>query len=880
MFKQIISLIILLTLLVIFPKTALASWQYYAGNPVLSPSADSWDNKSVTVPTVIYDNGKLKMWYHGISSDNASGFGLAESDDGITWQKKSASPLLVPENESGVTQISIEEPVVIKNNIYHMWYCSTDADQKYHIHYATSADGINWQKYPGYVLSGSESWESRGVTNPFVIYKDGQYWMWYQAWGSGNWKIGFAQSTDGIHWQKYPGNPLILPESLGVDGNPGVIFMNNKFYLWYTSFTMAISQNVYHAVSTDGINWRCEEDCHPFTINPAGFNSYANYSHRPVLKNQDLLMYFAGSDGITAQIGLYRWIEEKKPVVILPGIFASWNKNALFYNQNVSQADWKLFSGVKEYDGLISTLKNLNYQENQDYFIFTYDWRKSIDQTTNDLNSFLQEKIWSSKPSQKINLVGHSLGGLIARIWAQKFIDQRVNKLITIGSPHQGIVQTYKPIEAGELDRENTLLWLAEKLILFLNKSTLESDKTTIQNKFPVIKDLFPTFNFLKDTNSNDISINSLSIQNSLLNQYNSNTSLILPYTYSLFSKKESTLAGYKIIQRNILDQLANNYIDGHPQESFFDLGDKTALAKSSQFGNNFIELAYDHSSLITQQEPLKKIFDLMSVKYDDAQINLGQKTAITPSLIFLIKSPITLKINYADQQFTQNDEGIIFIDNAQEGNYQLNAQGNDIGQYEIDVLQIAENNELFEKILGEIVSVPASSQTDQYSFNFNSQTAISILLTPTPTPTNTPVPLLPTLIPTLTPTPTPSPTIIITITPIPTVTSFSPTITPQPTTAPQIIITQTTQVTNNIIQPTIVVNNTYSQTNPTIIISQTPVTIYLANNQKDEVLGIKSDTSLNKNENSLNNLWRIIIILSAVTCIGFYILARARVKS
>ena len=89
-----------------------------------------------------------------------------------------------------------------------------------------------------------------------------------------------------------------------------------------------------------------------------------------------------------------------------------------------------------------------------------------------------------------------------------------------MGSPHFGAVQFYKPLEAGEIDRANTFLWLAEKIVLILNKSTLESDRVTIANKFPVAKDVFPTFNFLKDTSGNEISIDDIKAVRDSLKDY------------------------------------------------------------------------------------------------------------------------------------------------------------------------------------------------------------------------------------------------------------------------------------------------------------------------------------------------------------------------
>jgi pimeloyl-ACP methyl ester carboxylesterase len=448
-----------------------------------------------------------------------------------------------------------------------------------------------------------------------------------------------------------------------------------------------------------------------------------------------------------------------QPIIIIPGFMASWNKEAILHNKTVNYSDWKLQKFVKEYNGLISTLKNIGYEEGINLFLFTYDWRQSIDKTTDDLNNFLQDKIWNDKPNQKINIVGHSFGGLVGRIFSQKNTN-KINKIISVSSPHNGAVQVYKPLEAGEIDRANTFLWLAEKIILVLNKSTIESDRVTFTNKFPAIKDLIPTFNFLKDLSGTEIPNNNLTLKNDFLISYNQNFSDIFPIFTAIYGEKNSnTLAGYVVEPQNILDQLLGNYPDGKPKESYGDLGDDLILSKSSNQDSDSQKFNYDHGEVVYKKEPIKEILNLLNITFNDNQIIEGEKTIISPSIIFLIKSPATMTVKFGDNSYPE-DEGIIFIPNAQSGSYNLKVQGTDQGKYEVIVGQIAENNDIWESINGEITNSSASSQIDDYNIIYNSQTASSIF----PTPTTTSITIRPenpatteTPVPTSTPQPTSS---------------------------------------------------------------------------------------------------------------------------
>ena len=734
--SKIIVLLFLLFSFLIPRKIFAGQWTRSNQNPILS-SSNSWDN-NVASPTVIKDEGKLKMWYQGFGNLSWS-IGYAESSDGIEWHRVIDQPILSPENSEGVIETGIVEPSVVKTDKYYLWYNSQN-NGIYKIRYASSNNGIDWEKKSGYVLVGKEPWESNGVANPTVIFKDGKFYMWYMGWGSGGWKIGLAESTDGINWSKQQNNPLTL-SNLGHVGGQSVIFINGKFHMFYHTGD-SIPNHIYHVISDDGINWSCEGDCNVLSTSSEGFDSYMVVYPEVINYNSNLYLFYTGHNGNLWQIGLASEqpivVYNKPPIIIIPGLFASWNKEAIIYNKTVTYSDWRLNAFVKEYKGLKESLINLGNKESEDFYIFPYDWRQPVEQTTDDLNNFLKEKIWNKKPTQKINIVGHSLGGLVGRVFSQKYQD-KINRIISVGTPHQGAVQVYKPIEAGQLDRDNTFLWLAEKLILILNKSTLEDDKEIIKKRFPVTLDLFPTFNFLKDTDNNEISSSDLTIKNNLLLKYNQTFSQIFPFFFAIYGEKDSqTPAGYVVEPANTINKLFGNYIDGQPKSVFYGTGDYTVLSKSSNFDEDSEKLNLDHGEIVADSSAIKKIFSLLNLSFQDNQITAGEKTVISPSLIFIIRSPAEMTVKYTDQEFHE-DDSLIFIPNAQTGSYQLSVQGTDVGKYTINVGQIAEDNEVWEEINGEIKKSPPSSQTDSYIIEYNRSKANSFLPTPTPILTLTP---------------------------------------------------------------------------------------------------------------------------------------------
>jgi pimeloyl-ACP methyl ester carboxylesterase len=826
MYKKLLCFLSLFTLLLLLiSKSAFAFDQFikYEKNPLKFDTTIIQDNNRLA-PFVLFENGQYKMWYSSIENNQIA---YATSYNGIDWKIEKLIDILNDSPE--------ENPSLIKtaDNKYRLFFTGI-INGAYHIYQTILKNEyeVDNPQSTKLVLSPlpSSTWEYNSVADPYIFSKNNKLYLFYTA-HSYIWRLGLAISEDdGNTWTRCP-QPIF--SSIAAAG-PLVFENENRIYLIYhdpfgNGFFLTETSNELSCNSS----WT-----NPTLILERGETYDNNHLTSPSLikVENNFLFYYSGL-GTKWNINLASTQPVKNffPFILLPGLMASWNGKAIIHNQEVSIFDWKIPSFVKEYTGIITSLKNLGYQVDQDFFVFPYDWRKPVEQTTVDLNTFLQQKIWQQNPNQKVNLIGHSLGGLVARIFAQKNKD-KVNQIISVGSPHQGAVQVYKPLEAGEIDRENTFLWLAQKLILVLNKSTIEPDRETIKKRFPVALDLFPTFNFLKDKNGQEIPIDSLSIKNNTLLTYNPTFSQIFDIFTAIYGEKdEQTPAGYKIESPSVLDQLLGNYIDGKPIDIWYEKGDYTVLSKSANQDSDSKMLNFDHGEIITEKESIKKIFDTLHIGYSDDKIVSGQKTKISPSLIFLIHSPAKMKVLFNGQTFEEED-GIIFIPEAQEGNYHLQVQGTNLGKYTVIVGQISQNNDLWEKIEGEITKTPPESQIDSYLINFNPQTANSIF--PTPTPTNF---ISPTPQPSSTPTPTTtvSPNPNTTPTPTPTKTSSL-----TPTTTQSSTQNQTTNPTSNL---------TSSYNNQSISLSPSPTSVLFSSiknqSSKEEVMGEKTKDEVKKIE-------------------------------
>ena len=100
----------------------------YAGNPVLKPIGDGWESLCVLNPAVVYDEETklFRMLYRAAGNDpqHCIYLGLAESEDGFEFVRKSPDPVLSPD-PNGADGGCVEDPRLVKmGEYYYLTYAS------------------------------------------------------------------------------------------------------------------------------------------------------------------------------------------------------------------------------------------------------------------------------------------------------------------------------------------------------------------------------------------------------------------------------------------------------------------------------------------------------------------------------------------------------------------------------------------------------------------------------------------------------------------------------------------------------------------------------------------------------------------------------------
>jgi hypothetical protein len=179
----------------------------------------AYDDHGAISSWIVNVDGRKYCYYSGMTLGVTVPFyfylGLAISEDGgRTFCKLSDSPIL---DRSAVDPyLTGHACVQYEDGVWRMWYVSgqgwemenSQPKHYYHVKYAESADGLSWDRR-GVVCIDFNSEDEYAIGRPCVLKENGLYRMWYSYRGR-SYRIGYAESADGIYWKR-------RDEQVGID---------------------------------------------------------------------------------------------------------------------------------------------------------------------------------------------------------------------------------------------------------------------------------------------------------------------------------------------------------------------------------------------------------------------------------------------------------------------------------------------------------------------------------------------------------------------------------------------------------------------------------------------------------------------------------------
>lgn len=206
----------------------------------------AFDDSGVTTSWIVDHDQKKYHYYSGWSLGVSVPFyffiGLAISDDGgESYRRVSPSPIL--ERNEVDPYLTASPCVLAEDGRWRMWYVSGTGwemrderpQHRYHIKYAESVDGIAWKR-EGFVCIDYKSADEYAISRPCVL-KDGDvYRMWFASRGS-SYRIGYAESKDGLKWTRKDEESGIDVSGSGWDSEmvayPFVFEHEGDYYMLY-----------------------------------------------------------------------------------------------------------------------------------------------------------------------------------------------------------------------------------------------------------------------------------------------------------------------------------------------------------------------------------------------------------------------------------------------------------------------------------------------------------------------------------------------------------------------------------------------------------------------------------------------------------------------
>lgn len=256
---------------------------YKYGQPVLAPSGTpgAFDERAVDVPQVFWHNGRFYMTYVGFDGKGYQ-TALAHSADLLHWQPLG---LILPRRQDGrwdalgaAGTCMLREsndlrslPKLKKVDGKYWMICHAYPGEGYEagsaemgLAWCEDEDLLIWHRLEQPILSWRDgaAWEHGGLYKAWLLEHDGLYYMFYNAKDkdADGWveQTGVATSTDMMHWQRHPGNP-VLPVTPGAwdsrfCSDPQVMRDGARWVMFYFGFDGRHAQEGI-AASDDLLHW-------------------------------------------------------------------------------------------------------------------------------------------------------------------------------------------------------------------------------------------------------------------------------------------------------------------------------------------------------------------------------------------------------------------------------------------------------------------------------------------------------------------------------------------------------------------------------------------------------------------------------------------------
>ncbi|NJN15202.1 MAG: alpha/beta fold hydrolase [Oscillochloris sp.] len=347
----------------------------------------------------------------------------------------------------------------------------------------------------------------------------------------------------------------------------------------------------------------------------------------------------------------------RTPVLFIPGITGSFNLSVLLDWRGPTLSGWDFPPFVDYGKQFVTAFERAGYTRNRDLFVVFYDWRKAVrDSAENYLKPWIARAKQRSG-SAKVILIGHSMGGLVARTYIQSpGYANDVERLITLGTPHRGSAESYYAWGAGSPRADgvvqtafNVYLWYLRHAHPF---QTELNPVRTFRTQLPGVRDLLPIDNYLLNQGGpplpkDEDQMIERNLWGDMLNQSAALATLFgrVPVT-TLAGNGFTTIRTITVAGPPLPPGAPPLYPDGAPVSTQVEgNGDGTVLINHAQIDHpqarNLAALAVSHSALPDHPAVLAQVLGELGVGVPALEPPPAEST----KLVIMTASPVTMEV-------------------------------------------------------------------------------------------------------------------------------------------------------------------------------------------------------------------------------------------
>ena len=227
------------------------------------------------------------------------------------WQRASTEPVIKPTGGGWESAGTFNPAVVLRNGKYVMLYRAQDHEGTSRLGYAESTDGIHFTRRENPVLSPETSYEANGgVEDPRLVNIAGTYYLTYTGYNKKDAQLCLATSKDLIHWRRHG---VILPAYRGAwnrgwtkSGAILPVKIQGKYWMYWLGTAADKTDQMGIAESSDLLHWKEAMEAPVLPRRPGKFDSRVVEPGPPPLltKNGIVLIYNGADDNLVYRTGI------------------------------------------------------------------------------------------------------------------------------------------------------------------------------------------------------------------------------------------------------------------------------------------------------------------------------------------------------------------------------------------------------------------------------------------------------------------------------------------------------------------------------------------------------------------------------------------------